>query len=144
MRKKLQNSNIVKSDITILVLDDEVGILDIIKNNVEKNGYNCLVTDDHIEAIRLIKSKEPKIDIFITDYLMIGVTAEHVIDEIREFDKDVYIILQTGYSQNIPGLYAMKNFEIDSFVEKSSDLKDLMIKIEIALKALKRQYNKNK
>ncbi|MEN8905770.1 MAG: response regulator [Clostridiales bacterium] len=138
MRKKFHNSK--KNNMNILVLDDEIGILKIIKTNVEKNGYNCIITDDHIEAIKIIRNNNPKIDIFITDYLMIDITAEEIIEEVRSFNKDIYIILQTGYFQNIPGLYAMKNFDIDSFVEKDTDFEDLLIKIEIGAKCLKRIY----
>jgi DNA-binding NtrC family response regulator len=141
MRKKQLKDISNSSNINILIIDDEIGFLEIMKNSIEKNGYNCIITKDIKETIEIVKKRSPIIDIIITDYLMIDITAEEVISEIRKIDKDVYIILQTGYSQNMPSLYAMKNLEIDSFSEKDTDLEDIMLKIEIAVKSINKLKN---
>jgi len=124
------------SEITILMLDDEMNILETLKSNLERSGYNCLITDNPEEAIKIIKDRDPAIDIFITDYLMVKITAIQVVESIRQFDRQLYIILLTGYANNMPGIYAIQNLEIDSYAEKTSDFEDLMLKIEIAIKSI--------
>jgi response regulator RpfG family c-di-GMP phosphodiesterase len=133
MKKTFNNDN---SNITILLLDDEINILETIKGYLEVSGYNCLITDDPEEAVKIIKDKKPVIDIFITDYLMVKLTAIQVIETIRKFDTHLYIILLTGYANNMPGMYAIQNLEIDSYAEKTASFDDLMLKIEIAVKSI--------
>jgi DNA-binding response OmpR family regulator len=132
MRKKLQQSE--ARNINILLLDDETNILDTIKSHIERQGYNCITTCDANEAVEVIRKNDPKIDILISDYLMVGITALQVIEKIREFNKNIYIILLTGFTQNMPAMYALKNIDIDSYAEKSHDFNDLLLKIEIAVK----------
>lgn len=139
MRKNIQHNN--AADINILLLDDETLILETIKSYIERQGYHCFTTSDAGEAIKMIKEASPGIDILITDYLMVGITAVQVIEQVRAFNDGIYIILLTGFARNMPAMYALKNLDIDSYAEKNPDFSDLMLKIEIAVKSL--QKNKS-
>jgi response regulator RpfG family c-di-GMP phosphodiesterase len=133
MRKGVFNEK-KYSDINVLLLDDDLNVLDSLKNLIKRNGYQCTTTNNPDEALKIIKDAEPKIDIFITDYLMIGITGMDVIRDLRQFNRDIYVILLTGYANNMPWDYAIRNFDIDSYSEKDVSFKDLLIKIEIAIK----------
>lgn len=129
------------NDIKILLLDDEEALINSIKHFLNKNGFDCIVTSDPDEAIRIVK--EEKVDIFVVDYLMVGVTGVQVIDEIRKFNDNVYIMLLTGHANLMPPLYALENYDIDSYSEKEPEFKDLILKLGIAVKSL-RKYTQYK
>ena len=129
------------NDIKILLLDDEEALINSFKHFLNKNGFDCIVTSDPDEAIRIVK--EEKVDIFVVDYLMVGVTGVQVIDEIRKFNDNVYIMLLTGHANLMPPLYALENYDIDSYSEKEPEFKDLILKLGIAVKSL-RKYTQYK
>lgn len=133
---RLSNKENTANEINILIIDDEQAILDTLKALI--CDYNCITTTNSEKAINIIKTNNPKIDMLIIDYLMIGYTASDVINQIRSFNNEIYIILLTGFAQNIPALYAMKNLGIDSYSIKSTDFTDLLLKIEIGIKTIKK------
>lgn len=136
MRKGDRTRN--HAEFNILIVDDEDSILETLKTLID--SYNCITTNNADEAIKIISEKNPRIDMLIIDYLMIGYTAAQVIEKIRNFNTHIYIILLTGFAQNIPAMYAMKNLGIDSYSIKSTDYTDLLLKIEIGIKTIKK-YN---
>jgi response regulator RpfG family c-di-GMP phosphodiesterase len=134
MRKENTKNNI--TEINILLLDDDLDMLDSLKNIIERTGYKCFITNNDEEAINRINSANPRIDILIVDYLMIGVTGIDVVNKVRRFNRDLYIILLTGFVNNMPWNCAIKQFDIDSYAEKDVNFKDLLLKIEIAVKSI--------
>ncbi|MCX8129505.1 MAG: response regulator [Clostridia bacterium] len=144
MRKKyFIETNIdikTKNSIHILLLDDDRTILDALKKKIEAVGYSCITTDNPSEAVNIISNQ--KIDLFIVDYFLIGCTGIDVVNKIRQFSK-VYTILLTGFVTNMPYEIALGNYDIDSYSEKSADLKDLLMKIEIGAKSIIKNNIKN-
>lgn len=82
----------------------------------------------------MLQDIDSKINIFITDYLMIGTTGIDIVNRLRETNPEIYIILLTGFINNMPWDIAIKQFDIDSYAEKDINFKDLLLKIEIAVK----------
>lgn len=94
----------------ILVVDDEPGIVDIAKANLEGYGYSVIAAYDGVEALRLIKSEKP--DLVVLDILMPEIDGWDVLEEIesqpefsgipvimltaRASDEDVLRGLETG------------------------------------------------
>jgi response regulator RpfG family c-di-GMP phosphodiesterase len=130
--------NVIKknSDINILIIDDVEEHLETLKMNIENLGYNCFATNNIDEAISMVKGSNPQIDIVITDFLMVGLMGDYVVNEVRKFNSYVYIILLTGYTDNMPGMYAMRNFQIDSYSIKQTNCLDITLKVEIAVKSI--------
>lgn len=133
MRKKIMDP---KKEINILILDDDNTILNSLKKEIESVGYNCIITSDHKEAISFIEKNNPVINIFIIDYFLKGLTGIEVLSKVREINRKVYTILLTGYADNMPGRTALANYDIDSYSEKSTDSKDILLKIDIGLKSI--------
>lgn len=134
MRKKAEFT--LADDIKVLLLDDEEALINSMKHFLTKNGFNCVVTSDPDEAVRIVK--EEKIDIFVVDYLMVGVTGVQVIEEVRKFNDNIYVLLLTGHANLMPPLYALENYDIDSYSEKEPEFKDLLLKLGIAAKSIRR------
>ena len=57
-----------KKDITILLVDDELDILEIIGYNLSGEGYNVVTAQNGVEAIKKAKKHKPKL--IILDVMM--------------------------------------------------------------------------
>lgn len=132
MRKtKVNNSSFENR---ILLIDDEIGIIKSVSVVLKRNGYFCEGVTDPIEGIKLLKDKH--FDILILDYLMENIHGDEVIKLVREFNKDIYIILLTGHKDIAPPLLTIKAFEIQAYCEKSDRFDQLILMVESARKSV--------
>ena len=46
---------------TVLIVDDEKPIVDILEYNLKKEGYNTLIANDGLEAVNIALEKRPNI-----------------------------------------------------------------------------------
>ena len=100
MRKGVatQNSNGYK----IIAVDDEMGIVDSLSIFLKRSGYDFTGVTDPLEAIKRVK--EEHFDMMILDFIMSPLHGDEVVEEIRKFDKDLYILLLTGHKDLAPPL----------------------------------------
>lgn len=136
-RKKIE----VDESIRILLVDDDEKLLDAVSHMLTTKGYYCKSTGNADETIETIKKEN--IDILIIDYLMVEITGLQIVKQVREFNQDIYIILLTTHVDLMPPVKALLNYDIDSYSEKSADFNDLMQKVLIATKTIKKfqKYN---
>lgn len=67
---------------TILIVDDEADLLDLIEYNLEKEGYNVLKAENGQEGIRLARKHRP--DLIILDVMMPKMTGIEVCKILKE------------------------------------------------------------
>ena len=104
---------------TILVIDDEKGILQLMHQALTKYGYNVETADDGQEGIR--KFDDGCFDIVITDILMPVIDGNGVVAHIRKSEKQsVPVIAISG----TPWLLEVDNF--DMVLPKPFPLKQLI------------------
>ena len=61
----------------------------------QRSGYYVDVVNDPYQAIEQVRNG--KYDILLLDFLMSPVCGDQVVEEIRRFNKEIYIILLTGH-----------------------------------------------
>jgi len=131
MRKKRINVN---SDYKILLVDDEQGIIDSLAVVLTKNGYDFTGISDPLEAIERVKNEH--FDLLILDYLMYPIHGDKVVEKIREFNKELYILLLTGHKDLAPPLETIRELEIQGYCEKSDRFDQLLLLIESGIKSI--------
>ena len=57
-------------------------------------------------------------DILLLDFLMSPIMGDRVINEVRTFDKEIYIILLTGHKSMAPPVRALRELDIQGYYEK--------------------------
>lgn len=100
----------------IIAVDDESGILDTLGVFLEKEGYTFTGITDPIEAIERVKTEH--FDLMLLDFIMTPVHGDQVVEEIRKFNKDLYILLLTGHKDLAPPLDTIKRLDIQGYCEK--------------------------
>ncbi len=125
--------------IRILVIDDDPAIINTIKAFLSDKYYIDGVMSS-LEGIEKIKNEF--YDILILDHRIDEHDGIWVVNEIRKFNKDIYILLLTGYGNEAPGLKTLDTLDIQSYCEKGGNIDNIIITIESAIKSVEFCQNK--
>ena len=131
MRKNI-NEN-ASTGYKIIVVDDESGIIDSLSIFLKRSGYEFTGVTNPLEAIELVKKEH--FDLMLLDFIMTPIHGDQVVERIREFNKELYILLLTGHKDLAPPLETIKRLDIQGYCEKSDKFDQLLLLIESGIKA---------
>lgn len=94
---------------TILVVDDNVGVLSMICLGLENEGYTVLSARDPREAIRLFKEESRNISLVLLDFCMPEMTGDRVFECLWKIDPEVPVLLITGFCENLEAARKLRN-----------------------------------
>ncbi|TKB09692.1 ATP-binding protein [Desulforhopalus sp. IMCC35007] len=86
---------------TILVVEDEQNILEMMKRMLQQFGYQILAADRPSEAVRLANKYRGTIDLLITDLIMPEMNGKDLAANILSFSPQLKTLYMSGYSSNI-------------------------------------------
>ena len=118
----------------IIVVDDEQGIVDSLSIFLKRSGYDFTGLTNPLEAIERVRNEH--FDMMILDFMMDPIHGDEVVEEIRKFNKDLYILLLTGHKDLAPPLETIKRLEIQGYCEKSDQFDQLLLLIESGIKSI--------
>ena len=118
----------------IIVVDDEQGIVDSLSIFLKRSGYDLTGLTNPLEAIERVRNEH--FDMMILDFMMDPIHGDEVVEEIRKFNKDLYILLLTGHKDLAPPLETIKRLEIQGYCEKSDKFDQLLLLIESGIKSI--------
>lgn len=111
--------------ITILIVDDEALMRELIADYLVDEGYNILQSENGTEALRIMK--ETSIDLVILDIMMPGMNGYEVCSRLREFS-DALVIMLTAKSEEEDKLAGYK-CGVDDYITKPFSPKVLAAKV---------------
>lgn len=132
MRKNMQNTN--STGYKIIAVDDEEGIVDSLSIFLKRSGYNFTGVTDPMEAIERVKNEH--FDLMILDFIMTPIHGDQVVEQIRKFNKELYILLLTGHKDLAPPLETIRKLDIQGYCEKSDKFDQLLLLIESGIKSI--------
>ena len=129
--------------ISILTVDDDPIITSTIKDYFERSGYEVDIENNPVEAIERVRNG--KYDIMLLDFLMSPICGDQVVEEIRKFNKDLFIVLLTGHKSMAPPVRTIRQLDIQGYYEKDDRFDQLELLVESCVKSIKqmrviRQY----
>ncbi len=95
------NKDLVHGSERILFIDDEEGIVKIIKKMLQSLGYKVDARNNSLEALKAFRDSPESFDLIITDQTMPKMTGVELAKEIMKINNDIPIILCTGFSSQI-------------------------------------------
>lgn len=137
MRKGLPN--VPFSDYKIIAVDDEIGIIDSLSIFLKRSGYHFTGVTSPLEAIK--KVKQEHFDLMILDFIMSPIHGDQVVEEIRKFNQDLYILLLTGHKDLAPPLETIRKLDIQGYCEKSDKFDQLLLLIESGIKSIEQMHH---
>lgn len=116
--------------ITILIVDDDPHIRELINLYLTMEGYNVLQANDGEEAMELVKQKE--IHLVVVDIMMPKKDGWDLCREIRE-DYDLPIIMVTAKGESED---KVKGFELgtDDYIVKPFEAKEFIMRVKALLR----------
>ncbi|WP_107037663.1 sigma-54-dependent transcriptional regulator [Brumimicrobium mesophilum] len=81
---------------TILIIDDDVDICNLLKRFFERNDFNVKIAFKGLEGLQIIKNE--KIDLVLTDFRLPDKDGLEMIEAIKSINTHLPIIVITGYS----------------------------------------------
>jgi len=84
---------------TVLVVEDEPVIRDLIIEVLQDLGYQALQATDGPAGLKVLQSKRP-IDLLITDVGLPGINGRQLADQAREWRPELKVLFITGYAEN--------------------------------------------
>lgn len=130
-----QNQNkINKNALSILTLDDDPIITSTIQAYFQRSGYRVDVENEPFAAIERVRAEH--YDILLLDFLMSPICGDQVVEQIRRFNKDIYIILLTGHKSLAPPIKTIRALDIQGYYEKSDRFDQLELLVESCRKSI--------
>ncbi|MFA5907274.1 MAG: response regulator [Vicinamibacterales bacterium] len=85
---------------TILVVDDDGGIRQIVQRVLGKAGYKVLLAGTGQEALRLLERDDAPVDLVLTDVVMPGMSGRELVDRIGASHRAIKILYTSGYTDD--------------------------------------------
>lgn len=132
IKDELIFTDLPKGNERILLVDDEVGLVEIGSSILKWLGYRVETKTDPREAIALIRSDPSRFDLIITDMTMPHIPGDQLISEVLKINPEIPIILCTGFSNKIDSESAI-TIGAKSYIEKPLDKNQLAYAVRKAL-----------
>ena len=119
---------ILRGEGTILLVDDEEGILEIGKSMLENLGYQVLTSRTAEEALSCYETHKDRIKLVLLDMIMPGMNGGKIYDRIKTMNPQVKVLLISGYSIEGEAREILAR-GCNGFIQKPFKIKELAKKI---------------
>ncbi|TVM16358.1 response regulator [Oceanidesulfovibrio indonesiensis] len=113
----------------VLVVDDEKHIRMLYREELEGEGYEIATSDGQEEILDVIAREKPQV-VILDIKLGANRSGLDLLQEIRDKDPDIPVILSTAYDSF---QHDLKSVSADYYVVKSVDLSELKSKVALAM-----------
>src|SRR5689334_14495838 len=109
---------------TILVVDDDESVRDVVQMQLEELGYQVLTAASAREGLSLVDEHSPSL--VITDLKMPGESGMDVLRNLRAEHPDIVVVMVTAFGTIQTAVEAMKSGAYD-YVTKPIDFDELVL-----------------
>ena len=115
---------------TVLVIEDEVAVRELVIDVLKDLGYHALEAGDGPSGLKILKSLD-RVDLLVTDVGLPGMNGRQVAEAAREHRPDLKILFITGYAENAamangflaPGMEMVtKPFAVDALAARIREM----------------------
>ena len=116
---------------TILIVEDDAALLQVIRQSLEEVGYVTLAARGPAEAIYIFENHSGTINLMVTDVIMPGMSGDHLASHLSALRPEMKVLYISGYTDGTivhhgvldPGLaFLQKPFSPRALARKVSDV----------------------
>ena len=119
---------------TILVVEDEDAVRELVEIILAKQGYHVLSTSRGREALALCQSRAGGIDLLITDMVMPGMSGRETAEAVRAVMPGIRVLYMTGYTEDFASINGMVS-RGEAIMQKPITAADLLERVGALLQA---------
>lgn len=119
---------------TILIADDNMQLLDILKIAAQKDGYHTVLAEDGEMALKLFRSQKP--NMVLLDVMMPGMDGFQVCREIRR-ESDVPIIMITARGEDFEKIMGLE-IGADDYIVKPFSPAEVMARVKAVMRRIEK------
>ncbi len=118
---------------TILVIEDEGDIRELLAFNLERDGYHVIEAGDGLEGLALARSKHP--DLIVLDIMLPGMNGFTVCRELEKSSETVNIpiIILTARGETVDRILGLE-LGADDYLLKPFNVRELLLRIKAILR----------
>lgn len=105
----------------VLVVDDEVRILEMLRTSLETYNYRVITAKNGFDAINSYMANQTEIQLVLTDMMMPEMNGEDMIRVLHILNPDLKIVVVSGSKQSI-----REGLEVAAFLPKPYNVEDLL------------------
>jgi two-component system cell cycle sensor histidine kinase/response regulator CckA len=117
---------------TILLLEDEGSLREIIKEVFQEAGYQVITADDSREALRLARAHQGALDIVVTDVVMPGMGGREIAEAMTAERPGIRVLFISGYTDEAIGHHNVLDPDVH-FLQKPFTAHALLRKVREVL-----------
>ena len=125
-----------ESLVTLLIIDDNAGSLELLSSALQQPGVRILTADDPKHGLELARSQRP--EIVLTDLVMPHMNGLEVLDRIIALNPNTEVILMTAHYSTESAVDAIKRGAAD-YLNKPVNLQALRARMNMALEHARRR-----
>ncbi|HNW59546.1 MAG TPA: response regulator transcription factor [bacterium] len=120
---------------TILIVDDEQDILDLLSFNLKREGYSVVTAADGDTALALARSAHP--DLVILDVMLPGRDGWEVLRELRQdpATRNLTVIFLTARDTEVDEIVGLE-LGADDYMVKPVSMNKLLARVKLALRKI--------
>ena len=134
----MEENNIVEAKKTILIVDDEKPIVDILMYNMKKEGYSTIEAYDGETAIEMAFKEKP--DLILLDIMLPKVDGLTVCKKIRN-SLNIPIIMISAKDEEIDKILGLE-LGADDYITKPFSVRELVARVKANLRKVELNSNK--
>ncbi len=119
----------------ILLVEDEKGIRNVLRDNLEYEGYSIIEADDGLKGLEIARNENP--DLIILDLMLPQMHGYDFIKQLKKTHPAIPIIIVSAKSEEIDKIKGL-DLGADDYITKPFQIRELVSRI----KAIFRRYNK--
>ena len=131
-QKKVPVSPPAHGQESILLVEDEAGILHMTKSLLEKYGYTVLAASTPSEAITLATEYDGVISLLLTDVVMPEMNGRELANKLRNLSLVPKCLFMSGYTANVIAHHGVLDKGVN-FISKPFSAQDLAMKVREVL-----------
>jgi PAS domain S-box-containing protein len=85
---------------TVLVVEDQDGIRDIVRESLRRNGYKVLIAVDGNEALKMADAYPDPIHLLVTDLVMPNIGGRELAQRLTPLRPGMKVLFMSGYSES--------------------------------------------
>ena len=126
--EKPEEKPMVPGSATILLVEDEPAILNMVRSLLERQKYNVLSTSSPIEAIRIAGDHPGQIDLLMTDMVMPEMSGRDLASNLPSLQPGMRCLFMSGHSDEMLTRHGILDAGVH-FIQKPFTMKGLAAKV---------------